>query len=139
MMRWIGWLLAAGGWIAPAVVLAAGVATVRAGDRTLTVSFDGPDARVDVGGIGQGYLLMRDGKLYSVMRAAGRPLVMDGGAMARLLGGGASQPAPDMIRSLTSLQPPGARDSVAGRAGALYTGFYSVQQVRAASGLGGGR
>ncbi|GAA0220302.1 hypothetical protein GCM10009125_06650 [Castellaniella daejeonensis] len=136
MMRWIGWLLAAGGWIAPAVVLAAGVATVQAGDRTLTVSFDGPDARVDVGGIGQGYLLMRDGKLYSVMRAAGRPLVMDGGAMARLLGGGASQPAPDMIRSLTSLQPTGARETVAGRAGAVYTVSYRDEQGRDRSGRG---
>ncbi len=136
MMRWIGWLLAAWGWIVPAGVLAAGVATVQAGDRTLTVSFDGPDARVDVGGIGQGYLLMRDGKLYSVMRAGGRPLVMDGGAMARLLGGGSLQAAPDMILSLTRIEPTGAREAVAGRAGAVYAVSYRDEQGRERAGQG---
>ncbi|MBV2182695.1 hypothetical protein ACWKWV_05175 [Castellaniella ginsengisoli] len=136
MMRWIGWLLVAWGGIVPAGALAAGVATVQAGDRTLTVSFDGPDARVDVGGIGQGYLLMRDGKLYSVMRAAGQPLVMDGGAMARLLGGGALQPAPDMIRSLGRIEPTGARETVAGRAGAVYAVSYRDEQGRNRSGRG---
>lgn len=136
MMRWIGWLLMAWGGIVPAGALAAGVATVQAGDRTLTVSFDGPDARVDVGGIGQGYLLMRDGKLYSVMRAAGQPLVMDGGAMARLLGGGALQPAPDMIRSLGRIEPTGARETVAGRAGAVYAVSYRDEQGRNRSGRG---
>lgn len=136
MMRWFGWLLAAWGGIVPACVLAAGVATVQAGDRTLTVSFDGPDARVDISGVAQGYLLMRDGKLYSVMRAGGRPLVMDGDAVVRLLGGAAIQAGPDMIRSLTRIEPTGARETVAGRAGAVYAVSYRDEQGRNRSGQG---
>ncbi len=136
MMRWFGWLLAAWGGIVPACVLAAGAATVQAGDRTLTVSFDGPDARVDISGVAQGYLLMRDGKLYSVMRAGGRPLVMDGDAVVRLLGGAAIQTGPDMIRSLTRIEPTGARETVAGRAGAVYAVSYRDEQGRSRSGQG---
>ncbi|MGB7484119.1 MAG: hypothetical protein WA909_10720 [Castellaniella sp.] len=124
MMRWFGWLLAAWCGVVPAWGMAAGVATVQAGERTLTVSFDGPDARVDVDGIGQGYLLMRGDRLYSVMRVGGQPLVMDGGAMARLLGGGAFQAAPGMIRSLDRIEPTGARATVAGLAGAVYAVSY---------------
>lgn len=124
MMRWFGWLLAAWCGVVPAWGMAAGVATVQAGERTLTVSFDGPDARVDVDGIGQGYLLMRGDRLYSVMRVGGQPLVMDGGAMARLLGGGAFQAAPGMIHSLDRIEPTGARATVAGLAGAVYAVSY---------------
>ena len=136
MVRWFGWLLSAWCGIVPAWSMAAGVATVQAGERTLTVSFDGADARVDVGGIGQGYLLMRGDKLYSVMRTGGQPLVTDGGAMARLLGGGALQPAPDMIRSLGRIEPTGARETVAGRAGAVYTVSYRDERGRNRAGRG---
>lgn len=128
MMRWFGWLLAAWCGVVPAWGMAAGVATVQAGERTLTVSFDGPDARVDVNGIGQGYLLMRGDKLYSVMRVGGQPLVMDGSAMARLLGGGALRAAPDMIRSLNRIEPTGARATVAGLSGAVYAVSYRDEQ-----------
>lgn len=135
MRRWIGGLLAAWIGVVPACVLAAGVATVQAGDRTLTVSFDGPDARVDVSGISQGYLLMRDGKLYSVMQAGGRPLVMDGAAAAQLLGGGLKT-APEMVRTLTRIEPTGARETVAGRAGAVYAASYRDEQGRDRTGQG---
>ncbi|CDM24058.1 hypothetical protein [Castellaniella defragrans] len=135
-MRWFGWLLAAWTGIVPAGVLAAGVATVQAGDRTLTVSFDGTDARVDVSGVDQGYLLMRGGKLYSVLQAGGRPLVMEGDAAARLLGARALQVAPDMIRTLSRIEPTGARKTVAGRVGAVYAVSYRDEQGRARSGQG---
>lgn len=135
MRRWVGGLLAAWIGIVPAYVLAAGVATVQAGDRTLTVSFDGPDARVDVSGISQGYLLMRDGKLYSVVQAGGRPLVMDGAAAAQLLGGGLKT-APEMVRTLTRIEPNGARETVAGRAGAVYVASYRDEQGRNRTGQG---
>ncbi|MFC4299292.1 hypothetical protein ACFO0J_14710 [Castellaniella hirudinis] len=136
MRPWIGGLLAAWVGIVPACALAAGVATVQAGDRTLTVAFDGANARVDVSGFSQGYLLMRDDKLYSVMLAGGRPLVMDGSAVARLLGGGTIQVGPDMIRSLTRIEPTGARETIAGRAGAVYTVSYQDIQGRARTGQG---
>jgi hypothetical protein len=113
---------------------AAGVATVQAGDRTLTVSFDGPAARVDISGVAQGYLLMRDEQLYTILRVGGRPLVMDGAAVAQLLGGRALQVGPDMIRSLTGITPTGAHETVAGHAGTVYTVTYRDEQGRDRSG-----
>ena len=140
MMRWIGRLVAACVWLLPACVLAAGVATVQAGDRTLTVSFDGESARVDIAGMAQGYLLMRGDALYAVMQAGGRPLVLEGAAVMQLLGPRALQMGPDMIRSLTNIAPTGAREQVAGQTGLVYTVSYRDTQGRERSGravLGG--
>lgn len=136
MMRWVGWLVAAWGWIVPASVLAAGVATVQAGDRLLTVSFDGADARVDVSGFSQGYLLLRDNTLYSVLQAGGQPLVMDGSAVVRLLVGGTIPVGPEMIRALQRIEPTGAHETVAGRAGAVYAVSYQDTQGRVRAGQG---
>ena len=136
MKRGIGWWLVACGACVPAWALAAGTATVQTGDRTLTVSFDGDSARVDISGIPQGYLLMRDGKLYTIMQAGGRSLVLDGDAVAGLLGGRKLKFGPDMIRSLTRLKSTGTRETVAGHAGVVYTVSYQDEQGRARSGQG---
>ncbi len=135
-MRIVAWLLLACGCAAHAGAMAAAEATVRAGERTLTVAFDGSDARVDVSGVSQGYLLLRDGRLYSVMRMNGSPVVLDAQAAAGLLGGLAWKPSPRMIGSLTGLEPTGARQTVAGRAGEVYEVSYRDLEGRDHSGQG---
>ena len=135
-MRSLAWLLLAWGCLAPAAVLAAAQATVRAGDRTLTVAFDGPDARVDVSGVAQGYFLLRDGRLYTVLRMNGTPMAMDAQAAAGLLGSLAWKPSPQMIDSLTAHEPTGEHQTVAGRAGEVYEVSYRDLEGRDRSGKG---
>ena len=134
MKRWIGGVLVSWAGLVPLSGWAAGVATVQAGDRTLTVSFDGTAARVDIGGISQGYLLLRDDTLYTILQMGGRALVMDGAAVAQLLGGRALKMGPDMIQSLTGITPTGDHETVAGRPGAVYTVSYQDAQGRDRSG-----
>lgn len=135
-MRGILVLLFAGCCVVSTGSAVAGVATVHAGDRTLTVSFQGNDARVDVSGVQRGYLLMRGDKVYSVMQVNGQPLVLDAQSAAGMLGGGPLQTSPDMIRSLTRLAPTGARETVSGRAGDVYTVTYVDAGGRARTGRG---
>ncbi|MER1968571.1 hypothetical protein [Castellaniella sp. GW247-6E4] len=135
-MRAWGWLWLVCGCLASSGALAAAQATVRAGDRTLTVAFDGPDARVDVSGVSQGYLLLRDERLYSVMRMNGSPMVMDAQAAAGLLGGLAWKPSAEMVGALTALEPTGERQTVAGRAGEVYRVSYRDLEGRERRGQG---
>lgn len=136
-MRYLGWWLAALVCMVPAgVVSAAGVATVHTGDRTLTVTFEGQDARVDVTGIGQGYLLLKGDKVYSVVTVSGQPMVLDTAAAAGLLGAGAMQPSGEMIASLTRLSPTGGHKTVAGYRGAVYEVTYRDIDGRTRTGQG---
>jgi hypothetical protein len=135
-MRGIAGLLLAGCCVVSTGAAAAGVATVHTGDRTLTVSFQGGDARVDVSGVQRGYLVLRGDKVYSVMQVNGQPLVLDAQSAAGMLGGGPLHTSPDMIRSLTHIAATGAHESVAGRAGDVYTVTYVDAQGRTRKGRG---
>jgi hypothetical protein len=135
-MRGIAVLLFTGCCVVSTGSAMAGVATVHAGDRTLTVRFQGNDARVDVSGVQRGYLLMRGDKVYSVMQINGQPLVLDAQSAAGLLGGGPLQTSPDMIRSLTRLVATGTHETVAGRAGDVYAVTYVDAEGRTRTGRG---
>lgn len=135
-MRGIAVLLFAGCCVISTSSAMAGEATVRTGDRTLTVSFQGGNARVDVSGVQRGYLLMRGDKVYSVMQINGQPLVLDARSAAGMLGGGPLQTSPDMIRSLTHLSPTGAHETVSGRVGDVYTVTYVDAKGRTRTGRG---
>ncbi|HUH40581.1 MAG TPA: hypothetical protein VL024_06885 [Castellaniella sp.] len=123
-MRIFARLLFILGCCVPIAVHAATQATVQAGERILTVAIDGPRARIDVSGVQQGYLLLHDARLYSVMRVGGQPVVMDAKAAAGMLGGLSFKPPARMIASLTELKSTGAHQTVAGRKGEVYTVSY---------------
>lgn len=135
-MRWIVRCLTAGLCMMPVAVLAAGVATVHTGERTLTVSFEGGNARVDISGVGQGYLLLRGDQLYTIMRVNGQPLVLDARNAAGLLGAGQMKSSADMIQSLTHLASTGGHQTVAGLQGDIYTVTYQDMQGRSRTGQG---
>jgi hypothetical protein len=134
-MRWIAGCLVLVCCAVPTAAWAAGVATVRAGDRTITVSFSGGDARVDVSGTQGGYLLLSGGKIYSVARVNGQPLVLDAGNAAGLLGS-SLRTSPEMIQSLTRMTATGAHETVAGQAGEVYSVTYRDTQGRSHAGRG---
>lgn len=131
MKRWFACVLLVLGWAVQVDALAAGVATVKIGGQTVTVSFVGQDARVDMPGTSPGYLLMRGGRLYMVMQVAGQPLVMDGAMLTRMMSGRAkAQGSPDMIGSLIRLEPVGPKETVAGFPGQVYEAAYRDEQGR---------
>ncbi|HEX7387921.1 MAG TPA: hypothetical protein VF285_11705 [Castellaniella sp.] len=132
-------------WVASGVLMvccmastgawAAGVATVKTGDRTVTVSFAGADARVDISGTQGGYLLLQGDRVYSVTNVNGQPLVLDAQSAAGLLGGGLHT-STDMIQSLTRLAATGAHETVAGQPGDVYSVTYRDVQGRTHTGRG---
>ena len=134
-MRWMASCILVGCCVVSTAVWAAGTATVKTGDRTITVSFSGPDARVDISGMQSAYLLLRGDKIYSVTHVNGQPLVLDAQSAAGLLGGGLHTTS-DMIQSLTRLTATGEHETVAGQAGDVYTATYRDEQGRTRSGRG---
>ncbi|CAM5190271.1 Secreted protein OS=Castellaniella defragrans OX=75697 GN=HNR28_002001 PE=4 SV=1 [Castellaniella defragrans] len=134
-MRWIAGCLLAGCCVISTGAWAAGTAVVKTGDRTLTVSFSGASARVDISDMHSGYLLLQGDKIYSVTQVNGQPVVLDAQSAAGLLGGNL-HPSADMIQSLTRLTSTGGHETVAGQAGDVYTVVYRDAQGRTHSGQG---
>lgn len=122
--------------LAPGSVPAATQATVQAGDRVLTVAFEGPDARVDVSGVDRGYFLLHGGRLYSVLRVNGAPVVMDVRTAAGLLGDLGWASSTRMIAELIALEPTGEARTVAGRKGQVYDIAYRDLEGQRHSGQG---
>lgn len=135
MRIWAGLVLTLA-CLAPVSVPAATQATVQAGDRVLTVAFDGPDARVDVSGVDRGYFLLNGGRLYSVLQVSGAPMVMDVRAAAGLLGDLGWASSARMIAELIALEPTGEARTVAGRKGQVYDIAYRDLEGQRHSGQG---
>ena len=123
----IGWLL--GLLVAPTLALGAGTATVQAEGQTMEVAWqDGETARIDPQGQ-PAYMLMQDGKLYSVSTVQGRTMVLDVSGMAAMLrqmggrgagGLGAVAPSAWGAARVSGVEATGRSETVAGIQGEVY-------------------
>lgn len=131
-MRHIRQILCAFALGAPALVLAAGSATVQLGAdgerQSMLIEFAGPQqVRMSSMSRQDGYVLFRDGHLYTVAEQDGQPLVMDMGDMLSMFGKmGQAQPksGADDVHKLISLKRSGGSETVAGVRGSVYLMSY---------------
>jgi hypothetical protein len=121
----------------PALAWAGGKAVVESGDGSSnqvrsSIEYDGKGAlRMDVADQPGNYMLVRDGKVYSVVSQDGQPVVMDLGAMMKMMGGMAQQMAAQQpmagsrdVVEFVSLSATGGSESVAGVDGRVYQLTY---------------
>jgi hypothetical protein len=115
----------------PVFAWAGGKAVIEAGsgsDRTQSsIEFDGARMRMDVQGQAEAYMIMRDGKIYSVSSQDGQPLVIDMAGMGKMLGGMAQQSiasADQNVNEFVSLTDAGRNETVAGINGRVHVLTY---------------
>lgn len=75
---------------------------------------------------GQGYMIMRDAKLYTVMQEAGQTMVFDLSAMAAMTGGNMEESSVwgDEVREVLEISNTGSEETVAGIVGEVFTMRY---------------
>ncbi|WP_417664307.1 hypothetical protein [Pseudidiomarina donghaiensis] len=75
---------------------------------------------------GQGYMIMRDAKLYTVMQEAGQTMVFDLSAMAAITGGNMEESSVwgDEVREVLEISNTGSEETVAGIVGEVFTMRY---------------
>ncbi|WP_148044758.1 hypothetical protein [Stagnimonas aquatica] len=120
------------------MALAAGSAQIESGlgsDRARAgLEFDGARLRMQAStgaAAGQGYLIFRDGKAYTVGDMDGQPFVMEMGAMMKMAGQMAAQGAPrdglDDVAAYHGLSATGRSETVAGLRGEVYRLDYTTR------------
>jgi hypothetical protein len=127
----IAFALAAMPVIMPTWAWAGGKAVIEAGsgkDRTQsTIEFDGAKMRMDVTGQAEAYMIMRDGKIYSVSDQNGQPFVIDMAGMGKMLGGMAQQSMANVdqnVNEFISLTDAGRNETIAGINGRVHVLTY---------------
>ena len=115
----------------PLFAWAGGVAVIESGvDPSYgrsTIEFRDDQIRMELEGAGvDGYMLMRDGSLYTVTTQGGQPFVMDLGVMINMLGGFMEeQPTLEApISNLVTVESTGRTEQVAGISGQVYNVTY---------------
>jgi hypothetical protein len=115
----------------PVFAWAGGKAVIEAGsgsDRTQsTIEFDGARMRMDVAGQSEAYMIMRDGKIYSVSSQDGQPFVIDMAGMGKMLGGMAQQSMANVdqnVNEFISLTDAGRNETIAGINGRVHVLTY---------------
>lgn len=104
-----------------ATTLAAGTAEYRMnGETTVRYAWRGDAVRMRAGQQ-DGYMLMRDGEIYTVTNQGGQPRVMAMSGMMEALGNAASQDAAAAPVESYSLTPTGGSETIAGISGQTYT------------------
>lgn len=106
--------------------LAGGSATFQsspAGQADTNLTFrwqDSHTVRMDTHGQSS-YMLVRDGKAYSVTNAGGQPMVMDLSSLGKMAGqGGQSSPTLAQAQSVSEWEATGREETVAGIEGEIY-------------------
>jgi len=136
----------------PCTVLAGGKATIitasqpmqpgrhskSGASETMTVTWrDANTLRMDMGDQAS-YLIMRDGKAYSVTQAGGQVRVMDMSAMMKMMqsmgGQGAKSKSKNPFGRIESIEATGATDTVAGVTGRVYQMRWTEGDGRQKSG-----
>jgi len=102
--------------------LAGGQAVIRAGgadvQQQMNIAWDGDRVRLDMPDQ-EAYMLVLDGKGYSVSNAGGRLIVMDLSSLPQHRGQGQS-PAPETVARITRLENTGKEETIAGIEGEVY-------------------
>jgi len=103
-------------------VLAGGQAVIRSGgadvQQRMNIAWDGDRVRLDMPNQ-DAYMLVLDGKGYSVSDAGGRLIVMDLSSLPQHRGQGQS-PAPETVARITRLENTGREETIAGIEGEVY-------------------
>jgi hypothetical protein len=132
------WVLAISLALTPALASAGGRAVIQSGDNGESVrsqiEFDGDQLRVQaLGEEGkQGYMIVRDGRAYTVVdQGGGSPMVIDTAAMMKTVGGlisGQDMRQPSLgaegMARFVSLSDAGRSETVAGIPGRVHTLTY---------------
>lgn len=123
--------------LAPLYSWAGGVAVIQSGDDQTygrsTIEFSGDQVRIELMGAEQeGYLLMRDGSIYTVTTQGGQPFVMDLGGMMNMLGGFMEDQATleTPISDVVTVESTGRTEQVAGITGQVYNVTYIDEDGR---------
>lgn len=111
----------------PVFAWAGGKAVIEAGsgsDRTQSsIEFDGSLMRMDMQGQADGYMVIRDGKIYSVSQQNGQPMVMDLTGMGQMLKGMVNRSMASMdsdVNQFVSLTDAGRSETIAGIKGRVH-------------------
>lgn len=120
--------------LAAAPAYAGGKAVLETGngrDRTQsTLEYDGSRLRMDVAGEPGAYVLLRDGKVYSVIARDGQPTVLDMQGMGTMFGGAGAAGFEREVQTFVSLDDTGRSETVAGIAGRVHVLRYTDRQGR---------
>ncbi|MGM0517141.1 MAG: hypothetical protein ACQER6_06050 [Pseudomonadota bacterium] len=102
-------------------ILAGGQATIRSGgSQDVTIAWDADRIRLDMPDQ-DAYMLVLDGKGYSVSRAQGRLIVMDLSSVPQMpQGSGGQNPTPETVAHITRLENTGKEETIAGIEGEVY-------------------
>ncbi|WP_421718242.1 hypothetical protein [Algiphilus sp.] len=101
------------GLAAPA--FAGGTATIASQDQSMSLEYDGDKVRMNVGGQSDTYMLIRDGRMYSVSG----DMVFDASSLMRSFAGQAPAPSED-VGDFHGLKATGRSETVAGIKGEVY-------------------
>ncbi|MFV0276360.1 MAG: hypothetical protein ACK5HY_04140 [Parahaliea sp.] len=96
---------------------------------TMTFEYEGSDLRIGASSYDKdGYMLVRDGKMYAVANNNGQPMVFELGSALGLFGQMAGSATPGNIDSkVLSLTDTGRRETVAGMQGQVYELRYEQE------------
>lgn len=118
----------------PLSVLAAGKVVLDVGtpgtseQASMEFEFDGSRIRMNLPvSDAQTYMLLRDGKVYTVMNQGGQPLVMDLSSVGQMFGDSMDRNlnVGSEANSLFSLEDTGRSETIAGIQGRVYTASYT--------------
>lgn len=106
----------------PATALAGGSAKMQTGDTTMQVVWQDENTLRTGGEDASSYLIVRDGKAYSVSTANGQPRVMEMAGMLKMMQAmaGESQNQESRFGHVDSVEKTGASETVAGIEGRVY-------------------
>ncbi|MBN7798415.1 hypothetical protein [Parahaliea mediterranea] len=104
----------------------ADIAEVETEDgEVITFEYEGDLLRINPTGNEQGYMLMRDGKMYVVTQNDGQPMVLDMSSAFKMFGAMAGSTAPSTVESqVLSLQATGKSETLGGIQGEVYALRY---------------
>lgn len=104
----------------PAAVWAGGVATIQSGGENMKIAWQDDGAvRMDTSDAGQ-YMIMRDGKMYSVSMQNGQPMVMELSGMLKAMAKSQKQPEGTLVGHVDKVEATGASETIAGIEGRVY-------------------
>ncbi|MFV0477457.1 MAG: hypothetical protein ACK5ME_06455 [Parahaliea sp.] len=114
-------LALAGNTVISSYALADKAQVITAEGDTMVFEYEADKLRIDMPGNQQGYMLMRDNKLYVVAENNGQIMVFDMASAIQMFGNMAQGATPEVLSAkIVSLDATGTKESVAGIDGEIY-------------------